>query len=179
MDGDSIFRRLRGAVGNALVWGVGWAALGIAVFAGLKVSGALPESARWLDSLLIAARLGFAGGITGGAFSLFIGLVYRGRRLSDIPAVRFGVGGGILAGVFVPAFLQTMNVLSGGGPVPMALVLDDALLAALFGGVAAGVSLKLAQRAELSGGSGGRPGLLGGGDPMADPRPFRQRVRTP
>lgn len=169
MEAENIIRRLRGAVGTAVLWGAGWATLGFAAFAALKVTGNLPASAIWLDSLLVAARFGFIGGIVGGAFSACVGLLYRGRRLSEIRAVRFGIGGGIMAGLFVPAFLQTMNLLSGDGMVPMGLVLDDGAFAALFGAVAAGGSLLLAQRAQtaLPGGPRHRPGLLGSADRVA------------
>lgn len=168
MDADNIFKRLRGAVGNALVWGAGWSASALVVFAGLKLAGVLPESVLWIDSLLVAARFGFVGGIAGGAFSLVIGLLYQGRRVPDLNPVRFAIGGGIMAGLFVPAFLQAMNLLSGGGMVPMELVADDGLMAALFGAVAAGGSLKLAQLADpvLRGGSLAQPGLLAGGERM-------------
>lgn len=169
MNADSIFTRLRAALGNAVVWGAGWAALGLAAFAALKVTGNLPASVIWLDGLLIAARFGFMGGIVGGAFSAFVGLLYRGRRLAEISAVRFGIGGGMLAGVFVPAFLQTMNLLSGDGFVPMGLVLDDIPYAAVFGAIAAGGSLYLAKRAQtmLPGGIGAQPGLLASGERLA------------
>lgn len=166
MDTETVSRRLRGAIGNAVAWGAGWAVLGAAAFTALKAAGVLPGSASWLDAVLVAARFGIVGGIVGGAFSGFVGLVYGGRRLSELSAVRFGVGGGLMAGVFVPAFLQAMNLLSGGGLVPMGLVLDDAPWAALFGGVAAGVTLTLAKRADpwLAGGNPHPSRLLASGD---------------
>jgi hypothetical protein len=92
-----------------------------------------------------------------------MGTLYRGRRLNEMSALRFGLGGGIMAGLFVPLFLQAMSLLSGGGPVPMELIFDDAVLAALFGAVAAGGSLKLAQRAEPLLPEADRPGLVGSG----------------
>ncbi|HWK89268.1 MAG TPA: hypothetical protein VNP72_04710 [Longimicrobium sp.] len=169
MNADSNFRRLRGAVGNALVWGAGWAALGFAVFATLKATGVLPASVIWPDAIMVAGRIGLLGGVAGGAFSLAIGVLYRGRRLSELSPVRLAVGTGIAAGVCVPAFLQAMNFLSGGGWVPMGVVLDDGLYAAVFGAVAAGGSLALAQRAQtqLPGGSQDRPDRLEGGNPLA------------
>jgi hypothetical protein len=169
MDTDNIFRRLRGAVGNAMVWGAGWSACALVAFAGLKVAGILPASAIWLDSIIVAARFGLMGGIVGGAFSLVIGLLYRGRRLSDISWVRFGVRGGIMAGLFVPTFLTVARLLSGDTFLPLENLLANGLLSAAFGGVAASVSLILAQRANplLGGSSQDRPGLLGSGDPLA------------
>jgi hypothetical protein len=164
---ESFFRRLRGAIGNVFVWGAGWTVLALAVFAVLKVSGFLSPEVIWIDGLGIAARLGVMGGIVGGAFSLAIGTLYRGRRLAEMSALRFGVGGGVMAGLFVPLFLQTMSVLSGGGLMAPGLLLDDAALAALFGAVAAGGSLRLAQRAEHALPSSVEPGLVGAGDPLA------------
>jgi hypothetical protein len=75
-----------------------------------------------------------------------------------------------MAGLFVPLFLQTTSLLSGGGPVPMELIFDDAILAALFGAVAAGGSLRLAQRTEPMLPETVRPGLVGSGDPLGGTR---------
>ncbi|MDP3675881.1 MAG: hypothetical protein Q8R44_12435 [Novosphingobium sp.] len=144
---DNIFRRLRGALGNALVWGVGWFTAAFAGFAVLRVAGILPETLSWAQGLGVAIRFGIVGVFAGGAFSSVIRLLYHGRRLSEISWVRFGIGGAVVTGLFVPVFLQTMNLLSGDGLVPWELVLDDGLGTAAFGGVAAAVSLKLAQRA--------------------------------
>lgn len=147
-------RRLRGALGNALAWGVGWFTAGFAIFATLRIVGIL--TVPWKEVLTWAARAGIVGTVTGGAFSLAIGLLYHGRRLPEIGWVRFGIGGGVVAGSFVPLFLQTMNLLSGDGLVPWKLVLDDVPLAAVLGGIAAGGSLKLAQHADALP-PGGRP----------------------
>src|SRR5690242_17656871 len=93
-------------------------------------------------------RIGFIGAIAGTAFFAFIGLAYRGKRLRDISWVRFGVGGAVLAGLFVPAFLQTMNLITGGALVPWNLVFDDLVLSAAFGGITAAGTMFLAQRYE-------------------------------
>ena len=167
MNADKMSRRLRGAIGKAFVWGAGWSVLAIAAFAVLKVGGFLSEGVIWLDALGIAARLGIAGGVAGGAFSLAIGTLYRGRRLSEMSAVRFGIGGGLMAGLGVPLFLETMSLLSGGGLIPLEYVLGDGVLAGLFGAIAAGGSLKLAQRAEPLLPETVQPGLVGSGDPLA------------
>ena len=148
MDVDTIFRRLRGALGNALVWGVGWFTAALVLFATLRIAGIFTVS--WTDILVTAGRAGIVGGVAGGAFSIAIRLLYHGRRLSEISWVRFGIGGGVVTGLFVPVFLQIMNLLSGDGLVPWALVLDDIPLTAVFGAVAAGGSLRLAQYAEAA-----------------------------
>jgi hypothetical protein len=156
----SIMKRVRVAARSGILWAIGWAAGSFLVFQALLALGMLDERMFWADGLLVAARLGMAGGVTGAAFSLFIGVWYRGRRLSGISWPRFAVTGALLAGVYVPAFLLTMNLLSGGG-FPVRHVMDDALLAAFFGALMAGGSMKLAQSAEsgLMSDSEREPGL--------------------
>ena len=158
---DDILTRLRGAIGNVLTWGVAWFGIALALFATLLIVGILPSTISWGDVLVYAVRAGIVGAAAGGAFSTVIGLVYRGRRLSEISWVRFGIGGGIVTGLFVPLFLQTMNLLSGDGLVPWGLVLDDGLLTAAFGTVAAGGTLKVAQLADKTLPSGHRDGVDG------------------
>lgn len=153
-----IIRRLRGALGNALIWGAAWAGLGFV--AATLFSGSV------LSGLVLGVKFGIFGGITGVAFSIVVPLVYQGRRLSSISPVRFGLFGGIVAGVFAPLFMQTMNVLGGDGLIAWGLVLDDVPFTALFGGLAAGGSLWLAQRAGALG-AGREPGRLGAADPTA------------
>ena len=147
MSVDRRFRIFRGLLRNALVWGAGFAVGGFGVFTVLKLAGVFPN-AHWLWGAGLAARMGIVGFVAGGAFSTIIRLVYHGRRLRDINWVRFAVAGGVVTGVFVPLFLQTMNLLTDGHLVPWRLVLDDGIWATVFGAVAAGASLKLAQRAE-------------------------------
>lgn len=158
------FRRLRGVIGNAVLWGAAWTVLGFGAVTAL--TGSL------LSGVAFAPRFGIIGVITGAAFSSLVPLVYRGRRLSEISPVRFGIAGGIVAGVFVPLFLQAMNVVSGGA-IPWALVLDDAPIAAVLGGLAAGGSLALAQRVRTLA-AAGTPHQLGHGEGLDS---FSARMR--
>jgi hypothetical protein len=146
MADDITLRRLRGALGNAVVWGGGWFAIGLVLFATLRLIGVL--SWPWVEVLEYAVRAGILGGVVGGAFSVFIRLFYHGRRLTEISWVRFGIGGGVFAGLGLPLFLQAMNFLSGDGFVAWNLLLDDAILTTFLGGAAAGGSMKLAQLAD-------------------------------
>jgi hypothetical protein len=149
---------LRGALRNAVVWGIGWFTVALAVVGVVLALGLVP-GASWIGGLGLAARFGIWGVIAGGVFSTFIRLWYRGRRLSDINWVRFGLAGGVLTGIAVPLLLQTLNLLSGDGLVPWNLVLDDGIWTAVLGGAAAGGSLKLAQHAERALGRGKRDRL--------------------
>ena len=102
----------------------------------------------WLNVIPLAARFGVVGTIAGAAFSVVVSGFYHGRRLSEISWVRFGIAAGVVTAFFVPAFLQTMNLLSGDGLVPWRLVLDDIPTTGVFGAIAAASSLRLAQFAD-------------------------------
>jgi len=144
MVGDGSLRRLRGIVKNALVWGAGWSGFSLAVFCVLRLAGV--TSASWMQGVGLAARFAIVGAVAGAAFSTVVRLLYYGCHLRDISSVRFGIGGAVVTGVFVPLFLQAMNLISGDDLVPWRFVLDDAVWTAVLGGIVAGGSMKLAQR---------------------------------
>jgi hypothetical protein len=148
MPAEAIIRRLRGAIRNALVWGACWSALSIPTYAILRVIGVIPGSMSWLNMIPLAAKFGVVGTIAGAAFSVVVSVFYRGRRLSEISWVRFGIAAGVVTALFVPAFLQTMNLISGSGLAPWADILDDIPATGLFGAIAAASSLRLAQFAD-------------------------------
>jgi hypothetical protein len=148
MSDEKGFTRLRAAFRNAAVWAVGWGAIGSAIATAMRFVDNVPFGYAILDGLGMGLRIAFIGAIAGTAFFGFISLAYRGKRLRDISWVRFGIGGAILAGLFVPAFLQTMNLISDGSTVPWSLVFDDLIFSAAFGGITAAGTMFLAQRYE-------------------------------
>jgi hypothetical protein len=148
-----VLRRLRGVVGNALVWGAGWFLVAITLIGGAHLVGVF-AGMRWFDVLGLAMRIGVVGVFAGAAFAGAITVLYRGRRLSEMSAVRFGLGGGVVSGLFIPPFLQLLNILSGTGPIAWGLVLDDVPLVTVLGGLAAAGSLKVAQLAIATPGDG-------------------------
>lgn len=152
---DQRFRHLRAMLRNALTWGAAWALAGGALVTVLRLFNPSPEVDSLIERIGLAIlmglgwgfRFGIAGAVIGTLFSTVIRLAYRGRRLTDISPVRFALLGAVVGGVGVPLFLQMMNVLSGDGPVPWRLVLDDAPWATVFGAAAAAASILLARRA--------------------------------
>jgi hypothetical protein len=141
-------RRRRAVFRNAVTWGITWGALGTVVASLMRLSDKIPFGYALLDGLGMGIRIGVVGAITGAAFSTFISVAYRGRRLAEISAVRFGIGGAILAGLFVPASLETLSFLTGGGLVPLNLVTDDLVFSAVFGGITAAGTMLLAKHDE-------------------------------
>lgn len=153
---DDRFRLPRAVLRNALTWGAAWAVAGGALVAAIGLFDPDPRIESLVERVGLAivsgiawgVRFGIAGAVIGAAFSSVIRLAYRGRRLADIDPVRFAMLGAVVGGVGVPLYLQAMNVLSGGSPIPWGLVSDDAVWATVFGAVVAGGSILLARRAD-------------------------------
>lgn len=150
MPSENTLTRLRGTIRNSVVWGVAWGTFGTGVASIMRMIDKIPFGYALLDGLGMGIRIGVMGAVTGAAFFSYISLAYRGKRLSEISWPRFGLGGAIVAGLFVPGFLQAMNLLTGGGLVPWNLVGDDFLYSALFGGITAAGTMILAQRDEAA-----------------------------
>ena len=147
MPSDAI-RALRGALRNAALWGFAWGTAGFVLWTGLRVMGLLPPEAGLRAAAFLATRLAVAGGVAALAFSAVVRLAYRGRRLREINWVKGGLLAGLVTGLAFPLFLQAMNLLSGDGLIAWSLVLDDGPLVGVLAAVAAGGTLKLAQRME-------------------------------
>jgi hypothetical protein len=147
MAGEGRFRRLKGAIGNAFVFAAGWTITAFIVWLGLREAEFVPNLSI-LDGIGMSIRFGFMGFITGAVFPTFMRYAYSGKRLSETSWPKFALVAGLITGLFVPTFMQGMNVLSGDGMVDFSLIRMDIVAAALFGALAAGVSLKLAQYAD-------------------------------
>src|SRR6187549_3125569 len=112
MSNETSSKRLRGVFKNALVWGTVWGALGSAVATVFRLTDNIPFPGALLDGIGMGIRIGVVGAIAGAVFATYVGLAYRGKILSEINWLKFGLGGFVLAGVLVPTFLQAMNVLT-------------------------------------------------------------------
>jgi hypothetical protein len=150
MSSENRFVRLRATFRNSLVWAAVWGTLGTGVATVMRLIDEIPFGRALLDGVGMGIRIGVVGAIAGAAFFGFISIAYRGKRLSEISWLRFGVGAAVVVGLFVPAFLQTMNLLTGGELVPWNLLYDDFVLSAVFGGITAAGTMVLAQRDEAA-----------------------------
>jgi hypothetical protein len=145
------FGTLRGALANGLLWGLGFAACGAAMLSAIWITGHAPPRADPLAIVVLSIKFGFFGVFSGIAFSLLLALLRRREATLGMGWVRFAVIGAVATGLFVPSFMQFLNIVSGDGPVPMRDVTDDAVWATAFGGVAAVLTYAVARRARTRG----------------------------
>jgi hypothetical protein len=148
MSDESKPSRLRAVFKNAVVWAAGWGVAGTGIATLMRLADGISPLPALLDGIGMGVRIGFAGGIVGAVFAAFISVACRGKKLADINWVKFGIGGALFCGLFLPAFLQTMHFLSDGSFMPWSDVNGDALMAAVFGGVIAAGTMKLARHDE-------------------------------
>ena len=80
---DVLFRRLRGAFGNATVWAGGWFAAALAVFATVRILGGFPDTSL-AEELETALRFGIVGGIAGAAAAVSLKIAHHAA--SELPS---------------------------------------------------------------------------------------------
>jgi len=139
----SILRRIRGAFGNAVVWGVAWFTGALAVYGGLSLFGVVGYGFGMV--IEAAVNLGIIGAIAGVGFSGFIRWRYRAMSLTEIRPRAFALAGGLASGVLVPAFVVTGRFLTGAPALELGALAVSGLVAAVLGGGTAGASLLAAQ----------------------------------
>jgi len=122
-------RRIRGALGMGLMWGLGWAVVGGGIMeAFVDPHGKILD--MWPQTLGI---VGFFGGV---AFSVVLGIVAARRRFDELSLPQFTVWGAI-GGLL----LGGLGVATGGPLIVIAVT-------TLGSAVAAPASLLLARKAE-------------------------------
>lgn len=141
-------RRLRGALGNVVAWGIGWTVLGFATTIVLRMTGLVDPPVSIRGAAEIGLKIGLGGCIAGAAFSAFIAFRYRNRRLQDIDCVAFGLGGAVVTAAAITGFVEGASLLGGGGLVPWRYMNPTVPIFALFGFGAAALSMRLAQSAS-------------------------------
>lgn len=137
---------VRGAAVHALLWAAAFGLIG-SMIAALVVLDTPPEAAPgWLFIASLIVRFALFGLVCGTVFWWLTGLLFQRTRFAHFGRLPVFLGGALGTAVFVPLFMQTMNLLSGDGLVAWRLVLDDSVWAFFFGGVAALGSLELVRR---------------------------------
>jgi hypothetical protein len=138
----NLFRRLRGAFGNAMVWAGTWFLAAFPLHVLYWVAGIRYDS-FWEGAL--GTMLTYAGGgfLAGGVFSLYLSIAGRNRRLKELNPGRVGIGSAITVGVVIPGLVwffgnPQIDLLSG--------IIISSTIGAFAGGTAL-AQVKIAQRA--------------------------------
>ena len=143
----AILRKLRGALGTALTWAVGWTVAGFAYYTFLFVTGSFGELTFWEVAPLFALRGGLYGLVGGALFSGALATVHRRRTLGELKPAWVGLWGG-LAGLLVGMGVFGVTVASAiPWSLPMLGVI--ALGASIYGGIGAVIAagtIKIAQQ---------------------------------
>lgn len=158
-------RRIRGAIGMGITWGVAWAVTGLGIGVASLVTPFLPWDVffRYFDAPLPALAVpGFIGGLF---YSVVLGIAGRNRRFDELSLPRtafWGALGGLLLALF-PGFMVLVGLASLGRPDASLLFLT-AVFGVPFmvlGAASATGSLMIARKAERR--------ALPGGEDIADP----------
>jgi len=138
----NVFRRLRGALGNAMVWAGTWFLAAFPLHVLYWVAGIRYDS-FWAGAL--GTMLTYAGGgfLAGGVFSLYLSIAGRNQRLKELKAGRVGLGSAITVGVVIPGLAwffgdPQIDLLSG-------IIISSTI--GVFAGGTALAQVKVAQRA--------------------------------
>ena len=143
-----------------MVWAVGWAGVSVVVSSLLHLLGLGPGVSFWRFAAVVAQNFAGVGFLSGGAFSLFLGVAGRNKRLDELNAGLFGLGGAVTAGLFLPVFTLVVNGL-GGVPFSLAATAIISGIAATLAGATAYGTIKIAQTGSRQ--LGGSVGALGSG----------------
>ncbi len=144
----TLLRRLRGAVGNAFLWGAGWFGIGLVVHTVIRVlsGGRYLWPWEFYNAVYMAAFLGVSGAVIGAGFSVFIAANYRNQSVERLSPWRFAFGGGL-----VTALVSLGLLLSRGWwiwPMDLPVLIAYMGVYSLVGGTIAFGTIKLAQRGD-------------------------------
>ncbi len=141
----SVLRKIRGLVGTALTWAVGWTVAGFGLIAIplLLGRGAVPF---WRFALPFAAVVGVSGAVVGTLFSIVLGSVHGRRTLEELKPLRMALWGGF-AGL-VTASVAFAGAVAVGVPIPPTGAIMVTAMIAGFGAVTGGGTVKIAQMSK-------------------------------
>jgi len=136
-------KRLRGALGMAVSWGIGWA--GVLSIATVVVD--LIVGYPWTPTLpnlaANAVLFGAMGFLAGGSFSVVLAIAGRRRSFEQMSLPKF-TGWGALGGTLFGVLMALTSV----GGFSVSTLVSSVVFGAILGGASGGGSLVLARRAD-------------------------------
>ena len=142
---SSLLRKLRGALGTALIWALGWGAIGFVVIAVLLLAVGSRDF-YWETVIAFSLSSALSGLVAGATFSLVLGTLYRRRHLSELSPLRMALWGA------AAALLVPLGTLAAADTVGLQLetgvVAGMVLTMSGLGAATAGGTVRLAQAAD-------------------------------
>jgi len=145
----NLFRRLRGAFGNAMVWATTWFLAAFPLHVLYWVFGIRPGP-FWERALGMMLIYGGAGFLAGGVFSLYLSVAGRNQGLRELKPGRVGLGSAVTVGVVIPGLFWYF----GDPQISLASGIIISSTVGAFAGGTALAQVKIAQGA-LKAGEGG------------------------
>jgi hypothetical protein len=136
-------RRLRGALGVAVSWAVGWAgvlSVATVVIDLLGGYGWTPTLPNLAANAVLFGAMGFLGGVS---FSVVLAIAGRRRRFEEMSLPTF-TGWGVIGGIG----LGVLMALTSVGGFSVATLITSVVFGSILGGGSAGGSLILARKAD-------------------------------
>jgi hypothetical protein len=163
-----IIKKIRGWLGNAVVWGAAWSLATLPVLGLLYLNGwgyLVPDVAGGIAKTFFA--MGF---VAGGSFSTYLGIAYRNRDFDELRPGKFALLGAIFGGLLVPAFEFVPGIALFLGLPFFGAMAAGVALAATLGGATAFGTVKVAQQAALTSGTESMGELEPGAGVLISPR---------
>ena len=145
----NLFRRIRGAAGNAVVWAGTWFLAAFPLHVAYWVFG-LRYGPFWERALGMMMLYGGVGFLAGGVFSLYLSLAGRGQRLMELRPGRVGLGSALTVGVVIPG----LTWFFGDPQISLASGLIISSTIGVLAGATALAQVRIAQK-TLAAGEGG------------------------
>ena len=142
----NLFRRLRGAVGNAIVWAGSWFLLAFPLHVLYWVFG-VRTGPFWESAWGVMSIYAGGGLLAGGVFSLYLSIAGRKQRLKELKPGRVGLGSALTVGVVIPGLAWFF----GDPQIDLLSWIMISSTIGVFAGVTALAQVKLAQRALTAG----------------------------
>lgn len=150
----NILRRLRGALGNALVWAGAWFIAAFPLTALAPFIFRTTSNFTYLGAaIFLAPTLAIIGFASGGAFSLYLGIAGRDKGLDELKPGWIALGTGVTVGLLMAAFL-VLFVSLRGFPVSFGPTILGASIFGGLSGVTALGQVKIAQKGLAPGEKG-------------------------
>ena len=153
---QNVFRRIRGALGNAMVWAGTWFLAAFPLHVLYWVAG-IRYDPFWEGALGTMLTYAAGGFLAGGVFSVYLSIAGRNQGLKELKPGRVGLGSALAVGLAVPGLVWFF----GDPQIDLLSWIMISSTIGLFAGGTALAQVKIAQRA-LQAGEGGPAELESG-----------------